>query len=620
MLWTKPKNNVTKPRQLSTLPVQEILFFAHPESIHSARPFPCPNTPSAGPTRIGKHPHSLVRDLSGLIVHKRMLGCYCMFSLHPLFRSERPMDPQIVTRYHNLSANPFTPATAGENYFSTPQTQRILHELHFGIVSRKGFLLLLGEVGVGKTSLLLQLLGSLHQERGLHTAWVLNTSVGPLELLEAIIADFGLKAPRGASRSLLLDMLHSHFLGVNENGGNCAIIVDEAHNLSEEALECLRMLSNMEAGGHKLVQILLAGQEELRRVLNTERLRQLQSRIYVQCTLQPLSREEIHSYCSFKLSRAGAQLPITSRGARLLWLASRGNTRLLDLIMDRALHAMAAHATHTVSGRIVGSALREITPQQRLIRENLRRNRQRRTAALLSAAAVLLFAAGMLMPGPTNSLFGENSAGALKLLPYSSDSKEGPQDTESVKEGSHRIRKQIEPRDPSASKPPPEVARKKKLLKFLNSFNIVSMHSYLQSAVEEGDITPFRRNLPSGLRLAGLRELPQDPGFPFSSLPWRELTGEGPKWYVLWEPTLELNLKRPRESSPSDIVILQTILREQGLYSYRIDGKYGPRTRKALRAYREAHQSNFEQGPDTRTLFALCRDFHGKRSTAAQGR
>jgi len=530
------------------------------------------------------------------------------------------MDPQIVTRYHNLSTNPFTPATAGENYFSTTQTQRILHELHFGIVSRKGFLVLLGEVGVGKTSLLLQLLGILHQEQRLHTAWVLNTSVGPLELLEAIITDFGLETPRSTSRSALLGTLHSHFLQVNENGGNCAIIVDEAHNLSEEALECLRMLSNMEAGGHKLVQILLAGQEELQKLLNTERLRQLQSRIYVQCTLHPLSREEIHSYCSFKLSRAGAQLPLTSRGTRLLWLASRGNTRLLDLIMDRALHAMAAHDTHTVSGRIVTSALREIAPQQRMIRENLRRKRQRRTAGVLGTAAVLLLAVGMLMPGLTNSRSGESPLGALKLLPLTNDSREASQGTESVREGSHRIRKQIERRDPSDPTPPPERERRKKLLKFLNSFNSVSKLSYLQRAVEEGEIDPFRRNLPSGLRLAGFSELPEDPGFPFSSLPWRELTGKGPKWYVLWEPTLELNLKHPQESSPSDIVILQTILREQGLYSYRVDGKYGPRTRKALRAFQKARQLDPDQGPDTRTLFALCRNFHGKRSAAAQGR
>jgi type II secretory pathway predicted ATPase ExeA len=524
------------------------------------------------------------------------------------------MDPQIVTRYHNLASNPFTPATAEEDYYQTIQTQRILQELHFGIVSRKGFLLLLGEVGVGKTSLLLQLLGRLHQEQGLHTAWVFNTSIDRQDLLKAIIADFGLEVPASASQSELLQILHSHFLEVNEDGGNCAVVVDEAHNLSEEALESLRMLSNLEAKGNKLVQILLAGQEELKELLNTQRLRQLQSRIYLQCTLRPLDRREILPYCSFKLSRAGTRLPFSRGAVRLLWQASRGNTRTLDLVMDRALHAMAARETHTVSGGIVRRALRELAPQQRLIHQNLARSRKRTTTGLLAAAAVLLVAAGTYLSGFAGPLSGSDHLGSPRLFSGSSGSSGDSKGLPSANRTSPRIRGKAS----SGTQSHPDGERPRKILKFLNSFNIVDKLADLQQSVDQGDIGPFRRSLPSSLRLAGLDELPEGSRLRFAALPWRKLTGKGPEWYVLWDPVLELDLDQPSASSPSDIVILQTILREKGLYTYRVDGKYGPRTRRALAAYQEMRMTDPAQGLNERTLFSLCRDLRGNNSTVPE--
>ena len=525
------------------------------------------------------------------------------------------MDHQIVTRYLGLDSNPFTPATAEEGYFPTPQTQRIIRELHFGIVSRKGFLLLLGEVGVGKTSLLLQLLGTLHQEEGLHTAWIFNTSVDRLDLLKAIITDFELDVPPNASLSVLLHKLHRHFLRVNEAGGNCAIIVDEAHNLSEEALESLRMLSNLEGRGRKLVQLLLAGQSELGNLLNTTRLRQLQSRIYLQCTLQPLSKREIHPYCSFKLSLAGAQLPFRRGAIHLLWRATRGNTRALDLIMDRALHAMAVQETHTVSSRIISRALREIAPQQRLIRKNLLRSRTRRATGLVAAAAVLLLASGTYFPSLTNPLSEADSRLPLKIFGEPSGADSGPQDKESVNNASRRSLGTMEEKAASQALSPSE-KEKKKLLQFLRAFNMVDKLPALRKSVAEADIQHFRRQLPPELRLVGLDRLPDMAGLTISRLPWRELTGRDPKWYLLWDPVLDIDLKNPKDSASSHIVVLQTILREQGFYNYRIDGKYGPKTRAALRGYQQAHGMDPEQGPNNRTLFYLCRDFRNKESPA----
>ncbi len=110
--------------------------------------------------------------------------------------------------------------------------------------------------------------------------------------------------------------------------------------------------------------------------------------------------------------------------------------------------------------------------------------------------------------------------------------------------------------------------------------------------------------------------MPETREFRFSRLPWRELTGRDPEWYILWDPVLEIDPEQPDRSSPTDIAVLQTVLRKQGLYSYRIDGKYGPRTQKALRAYKRARGLDPERGLNARTLLFLCRDLRSDPPSA----
>lgn len=528
------------------------------------------------------------------------------------------MNDRLVTEHLGLAFNPFTPATSEEGYFYTSQTQRILQELHFGIVSRKGFLLLLGEVGVGKTSLLLQLLKSLHTQEGLHTAWVFHTSLDRRELLRAIISDFGLQAPSPASLSRMLEILHSHFLQVNENGGNCAIIVDEAHNLSQQALESLRMLSNLEGGGQKLVQILLAGQPELKQTLATTGLRQLQSRIYLQCELLPMNKEEVRRYCSFKLARAGSHIRITSPASALLWRASKGNTRAVNLILDRALHALALEDSRTLSRGSVRKALQEISSHHLLIRQNLRSSRRKRGVSLATAAVTLLLLTGIYFPVTGSPVPGVTH---LQLGPFlETTGRAVQQDKEGSaaesREEESSLAGQSQKDSPEDTRQPPENAEEK-LLTFLQTFDIDNKLYFLQQAMATGEIEHFRSQLPSGLYLTGVENLPDARGTRFASLPWRDLTGQDPRWYILWKPILELDLEDPRESSPSHIAILQTLLQEKGYYPGRIDGKYGPRTRSAIRSYQQSRGLDTEQGLDAVTLFHLCRDLEQRESRAA---
>ena len=180
----------------------------------------------------------------------------------------------------DLEFNPFPIATSTEGYFHTRDTDLVLKELLYGIESRKGFLLLTGEVGVGKTSLILQLLAEL-AKLNVQFAWVFNTMLGKEELFIALARDFGLEVADGESISSTMDKLHKFFLAHNSRGVNCAIVIDEAHNLGPDSLEALRMLSNLEEGGVKLVQILLSGQPELLIRLQRPDMRQFLSRINI---------------------------------------------------------------------------------------------------------------------------------------------------------------------------------------------------------------------------------------------------------------------------------------------------------------------------------------------------
>jgi general secretion pathway protein A len=185
-----------------------------------------------------------------------------------------------------MKANPFPPGACKDPYYFTESAKRILDELHYGVAARKGFLLVIGEVGLGKTSLLLQFLPLL--EKGeLEVSWVFNTVLDKVELLGAVAKDFGLRIPRAANLTEIIDHLHQFFLKQAQNNKNCAIVIDEAHHLDNDTLELLRMLSNLELEGDKLVQILLVGQPELMTRLWSQELRQLRSRINIFIELPP---------------------------------------------------------------------------------------------------------------------------------------------------------------------------------------------------------------------------------------------------------------------------------------------------------------------------------------------
>jgi type II secretory pathway predicted ATPase ExeA len=213
-----------------------------------------------------------------------------------------------------------------------------LAQLSYGIRARKGFVVLTGEVGTGKTTLIHALLNELNGSA--QTALIFSTIVSPTDLLRSVCEEFGLVEPKRP-----LQEIHDYLVSLNEfllesyrKGENCALIIDEAQNLSAEVLESIRLLSNFETSKDKLLQILLVGQPELAVRLNSPDLRQLKQRVMLRHHLRVLSLQECCEYVSNRLKVAGADRTIfTPSGLESVYSYSGGIPRIVNVLCDNAL-------------------------------------------------------------------------------------------------------------------------------------------------------------------------------------------------------------------------------------------------------------------------------------------
>ncbi len=257
-----------------------------------------------------------------------------------------------------LSANPFPSTPDATRYFHTPHLEMELIEAAHCILAHKGFVLLTGEIGRGKSTFVRRLIDRLEAHRCI-VAMILNTFLHGEDLLDAINRDLGLESARGMSESL--DRLNRFLLEKHLAGDTVAIVVDDAHNLSMESLELLRMLSNIETDQDKLVQIVLVGQPELIDKLKVASIRQLASRIVKHVQIDDFDRTQTGRYVEFRLtaSGAGGRLRLTPDGLRVLFRHSGGNPRRVHLIMDRALYGVLAAQRPDIDGRLIELAVRE---------------------------------------------------------------------------------------------------------------------------------------------------------------------------------------------------------------------------------------------------------------------
>ncbi|MGH6629871.1 MAG: ExeA family protein [Burkholderiales bacterium] len=240
-------------------------------------------------------------------------------------------------QFYGLKENPFNVTPDPRYLFHTGHTQEALASLTYGIQNRKGFMLLTGEVGTGKTTLLNKLLDWLRQGQ-VATAFVFNSRLNVTQFLDYMMADFGLpREPRRKSQVLV--QLNQWLLERYRAGGTAVLIVDEAQNLSAEVLEEIRLLTNLETSTEKLLQIVLSGQPELDYKLAQPGLRQLRQRITLRSRTYPLTLEETRQYINARLRVAGSDGgPIFSPEAvEAAYTYAHGIPRVINLLCEHAL-------------------------------------------------------------------------------------------------------------------------------------------------------------------------------------------------------------------------------------------------------------------------------------------
>src|SRR5579863_5241680 len=207
--------------------------------------------------------------------------------------------------FFNLTRNPFDLTPDPSCFVSTRRHNEALAALYYGVRWHKGFVVVTGEVGTGKTLLLRCLLRLLKDSKDIAYAYIFNGRLSPTEFLQYILSDFGLPASGKNKSELLLD-LGQFLVSRGAKKLTTVLIIDEAHHLSEDILEEIRLLSNLETVDDKLLQIVLVGQPELDDKLDSLGLRQLKQRIAIRTQLGPLTFEETQRYIEQRLLIAGA--------------------------------------------------------------------------------------------------------------------------------------------------------------------------------------------------------------------------------------------------------------------------------------------------------------------------
>jgi general secretion pathway protein A len=241
----------------------------------------------------------------------------------------------VYLRHFHLAADPFSLTPDPEFLYLSPAHAEALAALTLGVTGRNGVVVMTGEVGTGKTTLVYSLLRTLGD--GMRTAYVSHTRLGFDDLLRLALADFGVQSP-SPSRFDLLATLNAMLRDCSEHGRTAVLIVDEAHNLTDDDFEQLRLLSNFETFTHKLLQIVLVGQPELESRLRSRPLRALTERVAVHCRLAPLGRLESRAYLDYRLLQAGGSSRLFEPAARdLLLHRAQGVPRRINILCHNAL-------------------------------------------------------------------------------------------------------------------------------------------------------------------------------------------------------------------------------------------------------------------------------------------
>jgi general secretion pathway protein A len=256
--------------------------------------------------------------------------------------------------FFNLKRNPFEITPDPSFLFATRKHNEALASLYYGVRRHKGFVVMTGEVGTGKT-LLIRCLLELLTRNQVGFAYIFNSRLNAMEFLRYVAGDFGLTAS-GKGKDELLLSISDYLVERHRRKLTTLLVVDEAHHLSAEVLEEIRLLTNLETPTQKLLQILLVGQPELNQKLDSVNLRQLKQRVALRCNLEPLSEEETRAYIRRRLQLAGANPEsaiFTDASAVAIYRHTRGIPRLINTVCENALIAAYAHQSPRIEPEVI---------------------------------------------------------------------------------------------------------------------------------------------------------------------------------------------------------------------------------------------------------------------------
>jgi general secretion pathway protein A len=265
-------------------------------------------------------------------------------------------------KFFGLTRNPFELSPDPYFLFATARHDEALASILHGVLRHKGFIVVTGEVGTGKTLLVSCLLEHLRREK-IASANIFNPCLSPLEFLRHIVVDLGIKTA-GQDKGYLLLELNNYLIARYQKSTTTVLIVDEAQHLELELLEEIRLLTNLETPQQKLLQIVLVGQPELDLKVDSPDLRQLKQRIALRCQLEPLQEDETQGYILQRLQRAGANSHATTMFPKetiaSVYRYSKGIPRLINTVCENALIAAYAAEAQAVRPEVVDEVAKDL--------------------------------------------------------------------------------------------------------------------------------------------------------------------------------------------------------------------------------------------------------------------
>ena len=414
-----------------------------------------------------------------------------------------------------------------------------------------------------------------------------------MELLREINRDFGIKSTNlifGEQMELLNDFL----VAKNQDGKNCAIIIDDAQNLNHQSLELVRMISNLEANQQKLVQILLVGQPELMDKLNSTELRQLKSRIIIKKEVRPLKLEELEKYLLFKLNVSGNAGLTKIRESALLkiYKFTKGNFRQINILMDRCLYVAFLNNTTEISGQIIKEAYMDLNP-----------DRGPRFKTKITVLPFIIFLFLCLFAGFTYFLQANNSTlfeANVSEPTITSGKKPGvlPAVSQVGKVSAHPQIMEINRKTSSLKMP---------VADFLKAYELSTHENLFFTALKTGRFQQASETIFSktGYQLICLEQISDQVKSKYGVLSYPKAATGKTVYFLFWKPAFTLK-KFYYSYRGSEIQKLQKELVKINLYQYHLDGIVGKKLMRAVVHFQKQIALPVTGYPDEKTIFLLC--------------